>query len=57
MNTRMKSDDYLNALYALIFAALIGAFIIAAWMREYRDARIAADAVHAYRVMLEGGVK
>lgn len=53
----MKSDDYLNALYALIFAALIGAFIIAAWMREYRDARIAADAAHADRVVFEGGVK
>lgn len=53
----MKSDDYLNALYALIFAALIGAFIFAALMREYRDARIAADADHADRVVFEGGVK
>lgn len=53
----MKSEDYLNALYALIFAALIGAFIIAAWMREYRDAQIEADAAHADRVVFEGGVK
>lgn len=53
----MKSEDYLNALYALIFAALIGACIIAAWMREYREARIASDSAHADRVVFEGGAK
>ena len=57
MNTRMKTEDYLNAFYALLFAFIVGAIIIAACMREYRDARIEADAAHADRVFIEGGVK
>lgn len=53
----MKTEDYLNAFYAILFAFIVGAFIIAAWMREYRDARIEADAAHADRVFIEGGAK
>ena len=52
----MKTDDYLDAFYALLFAVLIGAFVIASLMREYRDAKREADSIHYERVFL-GGAK
>ena len=52
----MKTDDCLNAFYALLFALLIGAFIGAYLMREYRDAKHEADFSHYERVVL-GGAK
>lgn len=53
----MKTEDWFNVIYTILFAVIIGAFFVAAWMREYRDARIEADAAHADRVVFEGGVK
>ena len=54
----MKTDTLLNVFYAALFASLVGVYIVVtAYMRECRDARIAADAAHADRVVFEGGVK
>ena len=50
----MKTDDCLVAFCALLFSVLIGSFIVASLMREYRDAIRGADFNHYERVVLGG---
>lgn len=53
----MKTEDWFKVIYTILFAVIIGAFIVAAWMRERREAEREADFIHAARVILEGGVR